>query len=346
MSSNLTAYDNKLHLVKKSEFVNAAKGALEDMEDHAQLLHMNVMLKYQREEYQQQKFRFYITMISVIAILIAVNIQFKRYFLKKLFSKAFSWYDSRDGRLDATWPPANGPYSNFTMEDAAIAFMYPGYATLRNLQFSSIKISQSGAQFLIIMAEHFAEKMSLRDVHWAGSSQQTGLPDLESYLPRRKSMKDIWHAWNHPNNIWKRLYPSYDNFAGSAAIQEYLHDDSNNMIKSLFQGGLIAVAINNTKVSENGRDMVKHLLGQKISIPQQKCSPVQKLQAGIETFNTSMMIGTMALTILGPFLGVMRGASEAAKGALVVKRAIALYGATAGASIAIGVHAANSTKYC
>lgn len=331
---DLTKYDSKFHVVKKKEFLNTAHGMLEDMEDTSQIIHMNILAKFEREEVQQKIKKFYVLLIVSTIGLIYANIMFRKYNLKKIYKESYLWYESEIGRLDTNWPPASGPYSDFSIEDAAISFIYPSYSSLLNLQFKSIKIPQSGGQFLLIMTEHFALKRGLRDVHWAGSAQQTGLHDINTYLPKNKNLGEVWHAWNHPNNIWKTLYPSYESFAGSEAIQDYLFKNSNNIIKSLFEGGLLNVAMNQTDATLNGRDLVRYLMGQTIEIPAPDCSPARRFQEGMDTFNMGMMIVGVGMSLFG-------GAFVKA-GAFATKTAIAVYSAGVAGSVGWGVAAANS----
>ena len=303
----LGAYQPKYELVHKDDFKRTTDGIVNDLSDQSQLIHLAITASFEEEEVRRYNRGVNRTLLVIVVAIVVFNIIYRTSMLRMLFPESFAWYEG--SRLHVSFPPALGEHSAYTMQDAAVAYKYPAYASLLTFAFRRVAMSQGGCEFLLLMTEYFGDDRELRDVHWAGSSVQLGLAQITTFLPpHAQSMGEVYHQWLHPHNVWRTLFPTYTSFAGSEAVKDWVFEGKrrDNPLWGLFQGGLVEVAFNHMTTYDNGRTMVAYLLGEAARVKRPGCSIVTRAAKGFDTFSLSMMIGSIVLSFLPvPAAGVV-----------------------------------------
>lgn len=264
----------------------------------------------------------YLTVGSFVA-----NVAFNLSTLEAKYAKPFEWYQSDSGYLDPRYPGPDGEFADIRMRDVALAVEYEVLSDLFVLTFQVKKIPRAGAQFLMIMSQWFCQAHDLKGIHWAGSGFQLGFPYIERFLPVDDSLteSDVWAAWSHPSNHWKRLYPTPEAFFANESVRDYLYHQKPDWMRGLFSGGLVYLAMNYASAFDDGPSMVRRLMGSRAPTAiTRDCTTIMRAQAAMDNISIAMSVGTILLSLM-PGFGV--AASKIAVASVGVVGAVSAAGA-------------------
>lgn len=195
----------------------------------------------------------------------------------------FDWYDGKKqgDEMDGKYGRLRGPKAlgttAFTMTCVSIAQAFPALYQVLNTFGMCKALHPTSAQFLIVISQVFFRQ--LQDIHWAGTAEQLGHAELDSYL---KS----YSAWSAPANKWSFLYKDEASFETAAAVLSARDRLVGSYLDSLFRGGLCLLSVEQYNADDDEIDMCKKLIGSE-PVYLRSCY-AQKLAAGVKVgFNTA-----------------------------------------------------------
>jgi hypothetical protein len=273
-------------------------------------------------------------MFVVFSVALAAYVHAKVAALAMMYPKAYAWWES--GYANSA-EQAEGSRPLITVPSMALRIQFPAFYWVKTLAMRDESVPIAGAEFLLLMASHYSRY--LRAVHWDGSAAQLRFADLEVFLPTDQGQNwvFIWSAWNAKNakgeyvNPWAGvLWASADAMQQSPAIRKYYaNPPDRSMIRALFQGGLVEVAVLESTAAKSGIEMVHTLMGESPQATAVPCSGIQRANAAMTSASTVMMLGSM-----------IAGARPGAIG-----KTLALVSGASGGAALLGAHRCSTNAY-
>ena len=215
----------------------------------------------------EQNFRTHLNLLlGFAAVCLAGYVYLKVASLARTYPAAYEWWESSQAQYG---PASESQHPLITVPKMALRVEFPSYYYLQSLGMAAETVSESGAEFLLIMATKFAKYM--RPVHWNGTAEELRYTDLELFLPidKGKDWGYIWSSWDAKNaageyvNPWAGvLFTSYEAMANSPAFEAYYaNPPDRRYVQALFRGGLAEIAITLGSTDTTGPKMAQHLMG-------------------------------------------------------------------------------------
>lgn len=274
--------------------------------------------------------------------------------LRRAYPLAYAWWETSQALYAKS--AATGADVLVTVPSVALRLEFPSYYHLQTLLMAERTLPLAGAQFLMVMATHYSKQ--LRPIHWNGSAEQLRFADIDAFLPPDAAGKSgidwryVWIQWTatnaakQPVNPWvSALFASPQAMADSPAFQAYYGSHGappdRGMVRALFRGGLVEVAVQYGNVHTTGDEMAQKLMGVQAGATKVPCA--SKLDAAVQTSLQYGMIASMAGGMGGH---AMASATEASRGVgRFLPLLVAVGGFGAGAAKGAADCTASETSY-
>ena len=228
--------------------------------------------------------------------------------LGRSYPVAYEWWESSQALYAKS--ATTGADALVTVPSVALRLEFPSYYYLQTLLMTERTIPLAGAQFLMVMATHFSKE--LRPIHWDGSAEQLRFADIDAFLPPDASVgggksginwRYVWTKWTatneakQPVNPWvSALFSSPQAMADSPAFQAYYGSHGSppdrGLVRALFRGGLVEVAVQYGNVHTTGDKMAQRLMGVQSGATKIPCA--SRLDAAVQTSLEYGMYASMA----------------------------------------------------
>lgn len=251
---------------------------------NAQQVLRTASIERRRDLERTADLHFWLRVAVVVLIGVVVWVVAHLQAMRTLYKPDVEWFETRY----VLGPRPEGA-DHVGLDCLLFSAEYPAFAQTF-LSQSCDSLPQTSALFLLTMIQTFGQHM--QGIHYSGSGEQLRAKRFPDFI---KS----FGAWDVPDNPWRFLFRDKSQFALSVAVQKAQGTpNGETMLRSLFQGGLCAVARRFYKPDVDAPMMCRELLDEQL-VYVQSCEAAKLAHSVQLGSSVGSLVGPLASSAVG-----------------------------------------------